>query len=470
MIARLVNSQWALYVLLAGLIAASCMLLSVDVRMRLGWVPFEQVRDALVFAHYRLPGSWLMWERLFGGMLAWGIAYAGTLLVLIRKPRREALLAVTICSGLTLLILAAFPLAPDSDQYAYAGYAALVVEGYNPYAPPRLGDAMPPAQRAIASHWKDPLVADVYGPGWTSLNASFMSGFQHFDAQRQGFAERIAACMAFLATLVALWRALAGSPLRTAAFAAVALNPVLIFEVAAGGHNEIWMVLFGVLAYVALRSEQFLIAVALLAFAAGMKFGYGVFILPLAARIGYRRGFLAAAAALVLFTGLLLVQALPFDPRHSLLGSLQTVRGHGSFITYYLWRVFVHLPGLHGVPQAPFAFIVPGMLATLVATLAIRLWKGHLDGILCAATLLCTFLTAQKVEPWYCIILIPLVLIPRAWAIATFAGVSIGSFVMERTILTNTDSYNMAIVLAAALSLGCWALLAPARKSRSVKV
>ena len=439
-----------------SLIIAAFITVAVIRGMRHDWIPFRAETGVPPYAHFLVHHARTWWGSLIGSELAWSVLYVATLGVIVRLSSERGVVPLIVCSGVLLSVaLFSTPLPLDSDQYAYVGYADAVNHGRNPYVLERLPANATPAERAVSAHWKNPLIRDVYGPGWTLLDAAIMSPFTHLSAWRQARIERMMAVAALWICAWALWSFLDGSAARRFALAALVLNPLVVVEIANGAHNDVMMVMFALLALVAARRERPLLAALLLGCAASMKFAYLPLVLPFAAwtfaRFGLRTACAAAATSLCVF----LATALPFGLAASIAQPLASVRGPGPLIAYYLWRAAYHL-GARGSSEHPFTYVIPALLCVALVGASYALARRRRPEVLIACVIVGLLLMAEKLEPWYAMELVPLLAIPRPWAVSVFAGLTVAMLIPEGTILTKAYPVVLTALVAVTASVAAW--------------
>ncbi|MGE3908478.1 MAG: hypothetical protein AB7K36_03950 [Chloroflexota bacterium] len=150
------------------------------------------------------------------------------------------------------------------DLYDYLMYGrTILVYGGNPFVQPP--SAFPDSLVAY-SPW--PNERSVYGPLWqiVSLLPTAIAG----DSILRGLvAFKVLGLVTFLACTLVIWRILQGVAHRYAVSGTLlfAWNPLLQFELVGNGHNDVLMVLFVLLAILALISERRLLVFPLLALA-----------------------------------------------------------------------------------------------------------------------------------------------------------------------------------------------------------
>ena len=337
------------------------------------------------------PFLWLL-----GGA---SIAYAGTLLLLVRRPhgtRRQLAACLLIALAGRLVLVGAAPIASD-DIYRYLWDGRVQRHGYNPYT-------AAPADPALAAlHTADTRRID---PTSAVLPAIYPPAAQLFLRAVTGIHESamaIAAAMIVcdLLTMLLLWRWLAACGRSPWWVLVYAWHPLAAIEGAASGHIDLLGTLLVVAAAAALHARRTLAASLALAAAFSVKF------LPLVlAPLFWRRVRLRDGLAAVAAVGLLY---LPFAGGGAPvpIGSLPQYAAQ--------WRfngpLFAWIEAGAGAPGA-FALAVGAGLAAAAAARA-RLPAAAPEAW--AWPLAATLLLLPAVYPWYLVWMIPFLAAPRAW-------------------------------------------------------
>jgi hypothetical protein len=140
----------------------------------------------------------------------------------------------------------------SQDVFSYIAYGRLAaLYDLNPYVwPPSVvpRDAVLPW---VATIWR--AYPSPYGPVWVDVQWAMARLTGDLSIADQALAYRFLANILLVANLALLWRLLGRlTPLepgqRTVALAALAWNPLVLFEVAANAHNDVLMVSFTLLA------------------------------------------------------------------------------------------------------------------------------------------------------------------------------------------------------------------------------
>ena len=390
--------------------------------------PLLWFSNLLGFGHLNTSGLMLV------GLLATASAAVGFILVLREAWNRRISLrtVVLLAVGYHLLVLM-LPLLFSRDVYSYAYYGRIVsTYGGNPYV-------LTPRDFPLNSLWSLTWpgwrgTPSVYGPLFTWMSAWMTSTAKSIGSLMRGF--QMLAAAASLGTIWIVARTVQRERPERATFAVavIGLNPIVIFHVVGGGHNDM-LVAFFVAAAVALlfTRHELLSAIAL---ALGMSVKASA-IVPLAllmvaiianAPPERRRRVMVKYAAVV--GGVWLAIALPFlQATNPTLGLLE-VSSHDSWMAP--GQLVVHgasgIAGLLGgdAARAPAATIarIGLFLVSLVAVVAIarRLWRhpeARTPAALTAAwgwAFLAVMLPSPVLFTWYLVWALPL-----AWALPRIA-------------------------------------------------
>ena len=248
-----------------------------------------------------------------------------------------------------------------------------------------------------------------YGPGWLllSLLPAPLAGFS--SVLRTLLVYKVYNLLLILAAAGAIWACSGRGRVGLAAAYLYALNPLVLFEGVANGHNDVLVALFMVLAVVALR-RRLVIALALLALATSIKF----YTAPVAVVFAFymlrqrwsaRR--LAVAALLVALT--LAAVVVPFWSGGQMLaglrdGGLVYMRDLYSSSILSLARQAAVESGAASVDAVE---LCAGL--ALVAMTGSALWAGRRAGdpaVVAAVVLGWALLLATNLFPWYLVTLV----------------------------------------------------------------
>lgn len=227
-------SRTALAALVATLVATFVAQLETIARASREQVPFPAYLHGLplvpildrapLFGHTSAAASIAAW--LFALFETLELA---ALAALLRGRTLRAVDSCIVAAGSLGLVVAAFTTRglTSADMYAYMGYARLGVHAYDP---PAAGFVGPLA--AVNGLWGVPLVPCAYGPLWVAVVHLILAPFASLASQAIAL-RALGACSFF--ALVAGVAALRAGPL---VIALVALNPALVEQFVADGHND----------------------------------------------------------------------------------------------------------------------------------------------------------------------------------------------------------------------------------------
>ena len=230
------------------------------------WLPSDSGSANLPSVGPWMPHAAARWVYLVRWEALWSLGVFGLVLVLLTIPGQHAsrvAAALVLAQAVLLCVFLSVRIPLNGDQYAYVGFADLVLQGYNPYDPPLKRSARISNQlREISTVWgivnegatdatRRVIVRDRYGPAWTIGMAAVLYPFRNAGVEVQAHVVRAVAALAALGCSVLLWVSFRGLSWRGGALAAFALNPMIISQTAIGGHNDIIALLFGLGTYVA---------------------------------------------------------------------------------------------------------------------------------------------------------------------------------------------------------------------------
>ena len=351
---------------------------------------------------------------------------------LILVTRRTLSFAVVMSGALlTSVLFAAVPPQESMDVYAYGYFGRLVATFHqNPYTIPLYESSQDPY--LLLAHAKQTLQSP-YGPGWTGLSAAVVS----VTGTRTGLAVqifRIIAIGSFFGTVLVLRTLLAHHPHANNALILYAWNPLVLFEVANNGHNDIVLVFLLLLALRAYQRRRYFWVAPALAAAFLIKF-VAILVVPLVLIALLRDRTLQKRDWRLLVTGsaasiaVTVVTFLPFW------------RGVGTFNYLIFLAQYIGLPLLHpltlgisilrfaGVskPMVPIVLLFVGraLFGVIALWTAHRLWKNGSHWLPASfGVLFAGFLGfgLTYFEPWYLLWLLPFIFFwpRRMWEPAAF--------------------------------------------------
>src|SRR5262245_54603133 len=313
------------------------------------------------------------------GVVAVALAAAAFVLVLLECWRGS--IAARTVIGLAIayhVVLLFLPLLFSRDVYSYAYYGRIAARYHaNPYVSTPIDYPSDPLAAFVGPKWVD--TPAVYGPLWTQASALVVRAVDSIEAQVAVF--RIVAIAASLGTLLVVARTVRGARPEREAFAAalVGLNPVVLFQGAASGHNDLLVALAIAAALALVFSGRELWATVALALGALVKVTAAVPLLlwwvAVAARAERGRRVRALAPHVGSAAALGVLAALPFlnasDPT---LGGLELASHEGWLApSRFFHRLFDAVTGdaLGFVPRIAFPALLLGALF-LIARLVVR--------------------------------------------------------------------------------------------------
>jgi alpha-1,6-mannosyltransferase len=364
------------------------------------------------------------------GVVAVGFA-AGSFLVVLRaawQGRVGVRTVVVLTIGFHLVVLT-LPLLFSRDVYSYAFYGRIAgVHGANPYVATPADFPNDPLFHLVGPKWID--TPAVYGPLFTGASALLTRAIGSIEGLVTAF--RMLAVGASLGTA---WAILAGvrraRPARAAfAVAAFGMNPVVLFQSAASGHNDLWVALGIATACWLLLAHRELAAVVVLTLAALVKATAALPLLLLIVWCVARRSREERARALATRAGpalaIGLAVAAPFlQPHDPTLGMVE-LAGHEGWLapSRFFRRLLDAVSGdaLGVLARATFAAALLIGVAWLVAAVWRRAPRGRppTDGDASEAaaawgwSLLLLMLLGPVLLPWYVAWALPLAwILPR---------------------------------------------------------
>jgi hypothetical protein len=192
--------------------------------------------------------------------LALGCAGVIAGLVAVARGARPPVRPIIAAAFLAVAVLTVLPPAGSTDSISYAAGGRTAVIGHSPYVmtPLQLARTGDPVGRQIPfseipSSWAN--AVSVYGPVATAAEwgAAELGGT---SLARITFWLKLEEAIAFGAVILALDRLLRSDPeMRLRAHLLWSVNPLLLWEIVAGGHIDGLAVVFGLLGIAALRAR-----------------------------------------------------------------------------------------------------------------------------------------------------------------------------------------------------------------------
>lgn len=426
----------------------------------------------LPFTDPHLAGGAAWWIYVGRCELAWSVALVCAMLLLLRvAPSRRARTAGRIVLLQTLLLGIAFAarIPFNGGQYLYVAHADLVHQGYNPYAPPARSAPLSPQLRAISTVWgiqtegnddgRRVVMRDRYGPAWTLGTAAVLLPFRDASVETQARILRLWACAAMLLCSLLLWLLLRSRSWACAALAAFALNPLVIVQTSIGGHNDIEALAFALATALALTRGRYGAAGVLAGLSVATKLTFAPLLLPLLALAWARRGPRGCALVAAACGATACAAALPFGIARAYVQPFLDARtynaSHLASVAYALAR---RVPGIH-VPPAAFDHAYVVLVIATAMLLALAALRRRRVPVLEAAIVLLIF-GGGRFQPWYAIVLAPLLLVRTRWALPLFAGVSLAAQIFGRKDFTGSIDDVPFVAFLALATAGTLAIAA----------
>jgi hypothetical protein len=384
----------------------------------------------------------------------------------VAKLGRSPLTMILAAQAIIGITLSFFPITFSGDPYAYVIWARLFgVHGLNPYlAFSHINAAGDDALLRCLRFYGNPPPPDDHGPLWTLLAGGLARLQIGASLWLQVWTHRFIAIAATLATTLALARLMrAQSPSRQwIGLAAFAFNPLVVYETAVGGHNDMIMVALAAWAF-AVVDEYPLVAALLVGASASIKFVSLIavpFLVVRAARGSAVRGIPVSAIVLVMMV-------LCFTPFWAGLPTLYALIGHtGALAMSPTWILaypffaagignqpaFESIPALPVLGQPSWPRLIQLLLAAgvlVIATISIARYAKRADSGAIWRTITALLWTSPIIHPWYLIWLAPAAATAGNWARYAWW---FATLLLLRYALDATDTGSSA-------SLPAWALM-----------
>ncbi len=390
--------------------------------------PLRWIADAIGLQH--LGDLGLMMAGLFAVILA-----AFGFILILREAwhgRVPARIVWALAIAFHLLVLT-LPLLFSRDVYSYAYYGRIVsTYGGNPYV-------LTPKDFDLNALWSLTWPAwrgtpSVYGPLFTWVSVLTTGVVKSVHSQIRGF--QIVAAFASLGTMFIVWRLVKRVRPERAIFAiaVIGLNPIVVYQVVGGGHNDMLVALFIAAAAYLLFTKHELAAAVCLGLGMSVKVSAVVplilLVVALAASAEPERRARLLAKYTAVVGGTWLILAAPFlQWTNPTLGMLE-LSGHDSGKAP--GQLLVHAFTWVGTSIGGPAFETPSMIAahiilfglsvTGVWMIARRVWtdpaarRPQAQLAAWGWALIVVILLAPMLGAWYLVWVLPL-----AWALPRVA-------------------------------------------------
>jgi len=390
--------------------------------------------------------------------LAMGLGCAGVLagLAAVHRGARLPVYPLLGFAFLAVVVLTILPPAGSTDSLSYAASGRIAVLGHNPYVmtPLQLEHSGDPVGRqigAIPALWSN--TPSVYGPIATAAEwvAAKLGGT---SLGHIAFWLKLLEAVCFVVVALVLDRVLCrptmgrDPAMRLRAHLLWTANPLLLWEIVAGGHIDGLAAVFGLLAILALNADLSATGAffsgLLIALATGVKVEYALF--GLAVAWACRRSLPALAAAAAGF-------AVVTVPSYALAGShaIRVLFTRGGGITsdtmyQLLWRpVFGWDKGFSATSVPPHLVLVSYLLFAAIAVLALLRLPDRTPqlptlGPALALSLAWLFVTPFQ-RPWYDVMAISLLALTCCWG----PGGLLLDWVVLIRLLAGASAYVIAV-------------------------
>jgi len=351
----------------------------------------------------------------------------------------RTVLWLTMAYHVSLLFL---PLLFSRDVYSYAYYGRIAaVYHSNPYVATPADFPQDALAAFVGPKWFD--TPAVYGPLWTqasALVARAVDEVAHFIV-----VFRVIAVAASLGTIAVVARLVRRElpPREAFAVAMLGLNPVVLFQSVASGHNDLLVALSIASALALVYARRNLLATAALALGTLVKVTAAVplllFVVVMVARAPARERWRVLAAHAGVALGIALLGAAPFlnttDPT---LGVFELATHEGWLAPSRLFhRLFDAVGGeaLALIPRTVFPLVFVAGIVAIGRLLVRGVTEAAGIGAAWGWALLCLTLLGPVLLPWYVTWTLPLAWllprVPRIVLIGTSLGLTVSQWTSE---------------------------------------
>jgi len=368
------------------------------------------------------------------GLVAVVAAAAGFILILREAwHRRVSVRVIVLLAVVFHLIVLTLPLLFSRDVYSYAYYGRIWNSyGANPYVLTPRDFPLNPLFNLTWPGWRG--TPSVYGPLFTWVSVITTGVFRSVTSQIRGF--QILAAMASLGTLFVVWRLVKRVRPERAVFAVavIGLNPIVVFHVVGGGHNDMFVAFFVACAIACVFAKRDLAAALCLGLGVSVKASAVVplilLIVAIAANADPERRARVLAKYAAVVGGVWLVLAAPFlQSSNPTLGMFE-LSGHDSgkapgqlIVSALTWAgTAIGGPAAETPAMVAAHALLFGASFTVVFLIARRIWTdpaARQPTALAAAwgwALIATILLAPMLGAWYLVWVLPV-----AWALPRVA-------------------------------------------------
>jgi alpha-1,6-mannosyltransferase len=336
------------------------------------------------------------------GLLALAFA-ALALAIFVGRWRRALRMPTVVALSAVLLVVGVARWPRDStDLWSYAAYGRMVSHyGASPYRHVPVEYSNDRAIRRVKPTWQN--TSSVYGPLWNGISAGVVSVTQTRQLSTRIWFQSLAALSVFLAVLLIARRT--RSP---AAVALLGLNPLVIYDVVNGGHNDALVGLALLVGVLLASRERFKLAALAIALGALVKLVALLGLVALIVWIVRKRGVRPAAIATGIGGGVI-AAGYALNGGFDALTPLREARLQMSRNSIWLLSSSEGRTNLFGLGRVQFSHDFLQTATTLstiaVIVLAAVLVAGHLrdntPALVVGSAVVAYLLAGAYVLPWY---------------------------------------------------------------------
>jgi Glycosyltransferase family 87 len=335
-------------------------------------------------------------------LLALAFATLGLALGIGRWRRALGMRTVLVVTMALLVVAVTYWPRNSTDVWSYAAYGRMVSHyGASPYRHVPVEYSHDKAIRRVKPMWQN--TASVYGPLWNGISAGVVSVTQtDLKSTRMAF-QGLAALSVFLAALLVARRTRA-----PAAVALIGLNPLVIYDVVNGGHNDALVGLALLAGVILATRERFVLAALFIAVGALVKLVALLGLVALVVWIWRKRGPRPAAISAAVSGGVVAV-GYALSGGLDALKPLQEARLQMSRNSIWLLSGSDGRTQLFGLDRVELGadFLRPVATLSMIAVLALagilvasRL-RDRTPTLVVGSALVAYMLAATYVLPWY---------------------------------------------------------------------
>ena len=336
------------------------------------------------------------------GMLTLAFVALGLAVGVARWRRALGMRTVLVVTVGLLVVAASYWPRDSTDIWSYAAYGRMVSHyGASPYRHVPVEYPNDRAVRRVRPMWQN--TPSVYGPLWNGVSAGFVA-FANTDIRSTRILfQGLAALSVFLAALLVARRTRA-----PAAVALVGLNPLVVYSVVNGGHNDAFVGLALLAGVLLATRRRFVLAAFVIALAALVKLVVLLGLVALAVWIWRRRGPRPALISSAVGAGVVAV-GYAVSGGLDALKPLEEARLQVSRNSIWLLASSDGRARLFGLDRAPLSPELLRPLATVSIVLVLALagilvasrLRDRTPTLVVGSALVAYLLASMYVLPWY---------------------------------------------------------------------